>query len=469
MNSTSQPQTEKPSLQPPEVDLWMKSVELHEAPMLYTRWAALFGAASVLQQNIWLISAHLPMYPNFLSLFVGPPASRKSTVIRYLREMLLRAGHVDFCPQDMTKSALVRELQGRGSARKRMEAYSSAKGYITDPFAILDTPSASSVTPDDLFDSAEEDVPDYAKCSPITILADELQTQFQRTHDVMSLVQDLYDGKDNYSFRGGHVSNPCVNMLSGVNTETLPVIFDHARLLQGLLSRMILVHAPSSGRKFNPFLATGEMPAIKPMAELYKRVAKMKGAMKLSQGAMALYDKIENLPKQLLTWDVRFDAYAQRRAQHVTKIAMCQAALRESYEISTLDMAYAHTLICYTEANMPDALGEYGFSKMSNAQQAVLNALHEATLTGNGALGSSDLFPRVQHYVGSMEELATVLIHLVNVRAIKKIGDDLNGGGDSRIKYQRVKADLGRWSTQFSVTVFPQLMPEWAMLIGNAA
>ena len=466
--STTTENPAKTSLHPEEFELWMSSVELHEAPMLYTRWAALFGASAVLQRNVRIEGSHNRTYPNLLTFFVGPPASRKSTVIGYLREMLFQAGHVDFCPQDMTKNALISELAGGGSAKKRMKAYSAKMGYYVDPFDILDSTPARDVDVTDLMDEAEDDL-DVAQCSPLTILADELQTQFQRTSEVLSVIQDLYDCKPHYAFRNKQLFNPYVCMLSAVNTETLPVIFDHSRLLNGFLSRIILIHSPNSGRKFNPFLARGEMPAIKPMAKLYKRMSEMKGEMIMSPGAEQLYKHIENLPAELLMYDIRFDAYMQRRANHLVKMAMCQAALNGRMEVSTVDMAYAHTLLCYTEANMPDALGEYGFSKMSGAQQAVLNALHEATLSGSSALSSNEILPRVQHYVGSMEELANVLNHLVSVRAIKKIGNDVDTGGDARIKYQRVKADLGRWSTQFSKTVFPQLMPEWAKLLGNSS
>lgn len=463
-----QQKSTKTSLHPDEFELWLKSVELHEAPVLYTRWAVLFGVSAMMQRNVYVEGVYSKTYPNLMTFFVGPPASRKSTVIGYLREMLFQAGHVDFCPQDMTKNALINELAGHGSAKKRMKAYSAKMGYSADPFDILNGTTAQDINISDLMDNADEDV-NVSVCNSLTILSDELQTQFQRPAEVLSVLQDLYDCKPSYSFRAKTVFNPFVCMMSAVNTETLPVIFDHSRLLNGFLSRIILIHSPNSGRKFNPFLAVGEMPAIKPMAGLYKRIKSMQGGMSWSEGAMQLYKTIELLPQELLMYDIRFDAYMQRRMLHLTKVSMCQALLNGRMEIATVDVAYAHTLLCYTEANMPDALGEYGFSKMSGAQQAVLNALHEATLSGSSALSSTEILPRVQHYVGTMEELANVLNHLVSVRAIKKIGNDVDTGGDARIKYQRVKADLGRWSTQFSKTVFPQLMPEWAKLLGNSS
>lgn len=478
--------------QSPEVALWLNAVQLHESPWLYTRWAALSAASAQSGRKIWIHYMHAPMHSNMYLMWVAPPAARKSTVLRFAMDMLKSAGHINFCPSDLTKVGLLRALKS-GEYRKTQDAQRAKKGHTSGalaaawdmadamqaPFAkagagakargSLKPPEAEATYSqeallDTLDDESIADADEEASVgSPLTIYTDELQVMFPRhSQEVFALLQDLYDGKQEYHGRDAIIEDPYITMQALLNPENLPVIFPHRALLSGLMSRMIFINAPKSNRKFNPFTAKGKMEAIDPMAKLLKDIGDMDGMMYMEKDAEQLYLKIENLPRDLFTADTRFENYAERRSQHLLKVCMNQALLCRRFNITLEDVKYCHTLLAYTEVFMPEALGEYGFNRDANAQRSILQALAE----NPKGCTSQMLLAKCQHYVTQSDDLVPILQYLESAGLVKKVSPASKGHtGDNHPLYFKVGANLKKWTPQHEITVFPQYLEEWSLMI----
>lgn len=474
--------------QSPEVAAWLDAVALHESPWLYTRWAALCAASAQAGIKISLEHMYKPMRANMYVLFAAPPASRKSTVLNFTMTMLKEAGHINFCPTDLTKVGLLRALKS-GEFRRNQDSQRAKRGQTAGRLAAAWEISESiggdfgksgsnrgkignrskvdsaQYSEDDLLDTLDEDDLDSAASigSPMSIFSHELQVMFpKQASEVFALLQELYDCVDEYTGRDAIIENPYVTMLALLNAEALPHIFQHRTLLTGLMSRLVFVQAPKSNRTFNGFTAKGRMPGLDPMASVLKQIGNMKGDMEFDKDAEALYQKICELPKSLYTPDSRFEPYSERRNEHLMKMCMNQALLCRRLNISLEDVKYCHTLLAYTELYMTDALGEYGFNRDSNAQSSILKVL------GQSAEGctSAKLLASCQHYVNNNEDLVPILQYMEGAGLIKKVNPiSTKSTGDITPLYFKVGANLKKWVPHYEITVFPQYLEEWSLLI----
>lgn len=444
-----------------EVGAWLDEVATHEAAWIYTRWAALVGASIMTRRKVWLPFMNSKLYPNLYVLFVGAPASRKSTVIDHLIKMLREAGHDAFCPVDLTKASMLKELRTGEFRKQQVNASPNVSTMVDDLFESASDSFEESLWENEALNDIANDDEDLA--SPLTMVHHELQTLVpENAPAILSVVHDLWDCHDRIDMRGGSLFNVYVNMLCGVNTETLPVILDKKKLLAGLMSRLILVHGEKSGRKFSPFAAVNQLQSIEPMVDLYKDIGQMEGAMSISDEAVELFTKIDStISRDKAAADARFNTYADRRVIHMSKMAMANALLRRSMTVEVEDIKYCHTLLCFTESHMQEALGDYGFSKEGQAYTAILNALDEAPQ----GLRQKTLLKKVSYYLTDPESLHSALDSLLQAGLIEVASSSQSGDMSTDAIYTKVKANLKKWTPHFGSTVFPETLPEWAMML----
>jgi hypothetical protein len=139
---------------------------------------------------------------------------------------------------------------------------------------------------------------------------------------------------------------------------------------QGFTSRVIFVFADKkhARRIARPSL---RLDLENKLAETFTKVSEQfnGGFTETPEAALLLAELYE---RGITIADPRFVHYADRRHTHLQKLCMALAASRGDQEIKPIDVKFGDKLLLYTETLMPDALGEYGMSKLSAAKQKLM-------------------------------------------------------------------------------------------------
>ena len=80
---------------------------------------------------------------------------------------------------------------------------------------------------------------------------------------------------------------------------------------------------------------------------------------------------------------------------------------------------YANTILTYTEADMPKALGEFGKSKDSETSGKIMQAIYDATNEGR-MLTAVELMKVIRTDITKMTELGDILLKLQNAGMIQQ-------------------------------------------------
>ena len=81
-----------------------------ESPTIYHRWAAIYAVGTILGRSVYVSTSIIPIYPNNYVLLMGPPAARKSTALKYARNLLKKAGYKRMAPERMSRQAFINEM-----------------------------------------------------------------------------------------------------------------------------------------------------------------------------------------------------------------------------------------------------------------------------------------------------------------------------------------------------------------------
>jgi len=211
------------------------------------------------------------------------------------------------------------------------------------------------------------------------IVADEF-TDFvgKGNLNFLTMLAKLWDAQDSYSHPKLHgksilIPRPTLSALCGNTPQNFIIAFPPEAIGQGCMSRMILVHGDPTGEKLeDPPEPTEE--SIKALKERLDKVQKIvRGPITKSPEAQIIFGKIYKSFKDIE--DHRFQHYSTRRFTHFQKLAMVLAAMRCSTVIESDDCLIANTILHYTEARMPKALGEFGKSRNADVSNSVLEIL----------------------------------------------------------------------------------------------
>lgn len=85
-----------------------------EAPLTYIDWSGLFALASVIKRRVYIPKNKMlgswECYPNIYVLFVGPPATRKTTTMDYADILLAEVPNVVEAADSMTQQVLAKRI-----------------------------------------------------------------------------------------------------------------------------------------------------------------------------------------------------------------------------------------------------------------------------------------------------------------------------------------------------------------------
>lgn len=328
--------------------------------MIFHRWALTACVGAWLGRQVWIPFGSNRIFPNQYIMFIGDPGSRKTTAIKMATSLLRSVGYDQFAAQRTSKEKFLLDLSGEPDDH-------AVKGGVAD----IDSVSVLSTGTTD----ARE----------VFIDADEFNNFMGAGNiEFQSILGELWDWDNTevgYKFRLKNsrsldIFQPTVSILAGNTPSNFALCFPPVSIGQGFMSRLLLIHGESTGRK----ITFPETPPERLKETLMRRFLEMKknlhGPMKISPDARHIFDMIYK------TWpdleDQRFKHYSTRRFTHLLKLSLIYAATRVSDTIESEDAILANTVLAHAETLMPKALGELGKSRSSEAANKVMQALYAA-------------------------------------------------------------------------------------------
>lgn len=320
-----------------------------ETPASFNRWSAIAGIGAILERNIWVPFGHSVIHPNQYSMLIGSAGTRKSSAIKLMKTLLIKAGYTTIAAERTSKEKFLMDLADVGGV---------AADNILDKNLFGDLDAASEIR-------------------PCAILADEANDFFGISNlEFLSILGSLWDWQgpwENKIKTGTSVSipNPTITILAGNTPTGFSVAFPPEIIGQGFFSRLLLIYGEPNGKK----IAFPRTPPPEETTELVKMLQVIKsyyhGELHYSASAKSLLTHIYTSAKPLN--DSRFDSYSQRRFVHLLKLCLVVAASRLLKEISEEVVIEANTYLAYIESLMPKALGEFGKSRNSDVTHKILN------------------------------------------------------------------------------------------------
>lgn len=353
----------------PFLRTYLQYVNNTESPTLMHIWSAMSCAAACLGRHAWLETGIGKMYANQFVLLVGPPGTRKSKALSFSSKLVRDFTGVRFAPDDTggQRQGLITSMSGVYTQKEETD-------FLNDAM-MIDLENSFLQKPTGMDKSLEDLHTLYATASEFGTMMGQTNLEFAR------FLIKVWDGESyEYQLKNELVSIPdgLLNILGGTTPKDLAAVLPQESIGQGLLSRFILVYAPRK-RKSVPRPSLQRNLEEK-LAKVYNNLyLNMHGGFTESKEAYAYSDQLYmQYDKHPRFADTRFTYYSERRQSHLAKLAMCLAAVRRSFTIELQDVQQAEHILRLTEETMPDALGEFGLSKLSDAKQKVLEFLNSA-------------------------------------------------------------------------------------------
>jgi hypothetical protein len=84
-----------------------------EVPVCFHRWAALVGIGTILERNVHTRFGEGYIYPNMYTMLIGSAGTKKSTAIRRIKKLLIRAGYTHIAAERTSKEKYLADLSGQ--------------------------------------------------------------------------------------------------------------------------------------------------------------------------------------------------------------------------------------------------------------------------------------------------------------------------------------------------------------------
>jgi hypothetical protein len=368
-----------------------------EPPAIFQRWCAIAGLGALLGRQYYFQHGFKTIYPNTYCMLIGSPGTRKSTSIKLMKSLLLKAGYTTIAAEKSTKEKFLLDLAGEGT-----------DGMSNDD-ALLDQ---------NLFGNGDD-----SSDSEMFIMADEFNDFFGNGNlEFVSLLGTLWDFHGTYRNRiknGKSVSipNPTVSILGGNTPTGFSLAFPSDILGQGFFSRILLIYGEPNGKRIAFPPAPDEHVTSRIVETLREIKSTVFGPAQLTGAAKGLLTEIYN--RNPTVDDVRFASYSNRRFDHLLKLCLIASANRLSSEIAERDVIYANTILSHAEQYMPRALGEFGKAKNSDVTHKVLEVINSST----GVVKLKDIWCHVHSDLEKLSQLQDILVGLQQADKIQTVSE----------------------------------------------
>lgn len=325
-----------------------------EVPTSFHRWSAIAGIGAILERNLCVPHGHSHIFPNQYLMLIGTAGTRKSTAVKLMKSLLVKAGYTTISAERTSKEKFLLDLAGHDD----------------------DAPmgSGDNILDNNLFGNSADD----STHRPMFIAADEANDFFGIGNlEFLSILGSLWDWNGapyaNRIKTGKSVSipNPTVSILSGNTPTGFSIAFPSDILGQGFFSRLLLVYGEPNGRRITFPRTPDQNETTEIVAGLQRIKSYHFGELQYSDTARLLLEHIYQSTTPIN--DLRFDSYFNRRFTHLLKLCIICAAASLRKEIDEETVIEANTYLSYIETLMPKALGEFGKSRNSDVTHKILS------------------------------------------------------------------------------------------------
>ena len=301
---------------------------------------------------------------------------------------------------------------------------------VNNPFAALKSRSEQELEDEATLKST--------KTNPreLYVFADEFTTFIGLNQiDMTNCLTHLYYPSEDYVYTLAksekRIPYPCLSILGCTTPVALASHLPPQAIGQGLTSRCIFVYESNPGAKVFPPPELDEALANKLASILLRTNSKFFNEFH-AEDDITYMDRTEEAfneiariysHKKIDLNDSRFLHYEQRRNEHLCKLAMVLAVGDERTTIELKDVQLADSILSQTEINMPQALGEIGLDKISQAKQELKEYLMNSWPMGVHAAS----FERNAKRHMSTREYTMFVSELVSTNQIRVASRNING------------------------------------------
>ena len=334
--------------------------------------------AALIGRKAWLPFGHRRIYPNFYTVFVGRPGSRRSTAIDIGLLFLKQTGYEAF------------------------SADSTSKEQLWVDMSQMDGEASVFIAHDELSEFIGRDS---------TLFVENLGRIYDN--------RPIFDART----RGGgihRITAPTINILGATNHAKLQRTFSAEAIEGGFLSRCILVNAKETTVRIpwptspHPQLFNTIVDTLDTLFHTPKL-----GEVELTTEArttLAHLYEVQPPPE-----DRRLEYYGTRRQISLLKLCIILAVIRQDPSIGmVIDQPIvieANTILHRTELRMPMALGEFGRSKTVPQSQVLLSLIQ----TAGTPLSLAHIHRQVSTDFESVDALMQQLHNLEQVGKVQRI------------------------------------------------
>ena len=371
-----------------------------EVPTSFHRWSAIAGIAAILERNIYLPFGHTEIHPNIYTMLIGSAGTRKSSAIRLMKKLLIKAGYTTIAAERSSKERFLYDL-----SHKSHESSEKTED-------ILDQ---------NLFGAFDLGVKDESDATPMLIAADEANDFFGINNvDFLSILGNLWDWSGKYENRiktgkSDWIPNPTITILSGNTPTGFNQAFPSALFGQGFFSRLLIIYGEPNGKRITIPRAPSAAETEHIVNLLQAVRVSQKGMREFTPQAFKLLDAIYQSTG--LPTDSKLDAYYNRRAVHLCKLCLVVSAARLESKISEVSVIQANTYLTYVEGLMSKALGEFGSAKNSDAAHKILTFLRAQ----DSPASLKDIWKQVNNELDKMSDLQQIVQKLIFADKIQTV------------------------------------------------
>lgn len=307
-----------------------------EAPLTYIYWSGLFTLASVIKRKVNIPKNKMlgswECYPNIYVVFVGPPATRKTTTMDYADQLLADVPNVTEAADSMTQQVLAKRIS-------------------------------------------------EAKDCAVSIRAGELGTFINPSGSVMiDFLVSVFDGRRKFStdtlMRNVEFSDaPCVNMIAATTPVWISNNLSELMVGGGLTSRTMMIYEEDLRRK-QLFYEELDYEYLEKLnrnlkTDLVHIATNIAGEFRFSEDAKLF---AEEWYRGLKTPDdYRLAGYFGRKHVHLFKVAMLlHLAYSDDLIITKKDLTDGIKLLETVERKLSNVYQSVGKNQFTDVMDAIL-------------------------------------------------------------------------------------------------
>ncbi len=375
------------------------------SPEIYRRWTAYNILAGALERRAWTVLSGNHLYPNMITLLVGPPGVGKTQAIKEAASFWAATGLFNLAPNGMTKAAFIDQI---GFKLRYFEYNGLTEMY--NPMLVAATEFGTLL-------------PDY-------------DTRFL---NVINEVYDCLPFIEDMTRKTGIIKHdkPHLNMIAGTQPQYLGDLLPEAAYGMGFMSRLIMIYA---GKRviidmFKP-LKQAEKLKKELISDLIL-IGKLAGEFEWTKEAEDFVEDWNRNVGEDAPTHGKLQNYNTRRIIHGVKLAMAFSVSHSNEMLVTIeDIKEARAMLVEAESLMPEI-----FKEMTSSSDAKdLEEIH-MFLFGYCKNYDVELVPehKLLHFISKRVAVNKIkyFIDTMLVSGMMKV-DGLNIGGQRKFRPLRV-------------------------------